>query len=125
MVMMADTDLGDIAEKVRAGRRLSYDDGLRLYATRDLFTLGELANLVRERLHGRRTYYNVNRHINYSNYCVLRCKFCSFYRPYPKEPRASARAEPPAEQGRPLAALPLAPTSAESNRADEGRAGAV
>lgn len=124
MVMMADTDLGDIAEKVRAGRRLSYDDGLRLYATRDLFTLGELANLVRERLHGRRTYYNVNRHINYSNYCVLRCKFCSFYRPYPKESRASARAEPPAEHGLPIATLPLAPTRAESNRTDEDRAGA-
>ncbi len=75
-------ELGTIAEKVRAGRRLDYDDGVRLFATRDIHTLGELANLVRERLHGRTTWYNVNRHINYTNYCVLRCKFCSFYRPY-------------------------------------------
>jgi aminodeoxyfutalosine synthase len=74
----------DISAKVRAGERLDAEDGLRLYTTPDIHTLGSLANEIRERLHGRRTYYNVNRHINYSNYCVLRCKFCSFYRPYPK-----------------------------------------
>ncbi len=78
------SDIADIAEKVRAAQRLTYDDGVRLYATRDIHTLGEMANLVRERLHGRTTWYNVNRHINYSNFCVLRCKFCSFYRPYQK-----------------------------------------
>ena len=75
-------DLRDIAEKVRASERLAYEDGVRLYESPDVHALGELANLVRERLHGRTTYYNVNRHINYTNYCVLRCKFCSFYRPY-------------------------------------------
>ena len=69
-------------EKVRAGERLSLDDGLALYRTRDVHTVGELANVARERRHGRKAYYNVNRHINYTNYCVLRCKFCSFYRPY-------------------------------------------
>ncbi len=73
-----------IADRVRGGEPLSAADGLRLYESPDLFTLGELANGVRERLHGRRAYYNVNLHINYSNYCVLRCKFCSFYRPFPK-----------------------------------------
>ena len=78
------TDLKDIAEKVRAGERLSFEDGVRLYESPDIHTLGELANLVRQRRHGRNTYYNINRHINYTNYCVLRCKFCSFYRPYPK-----------------------------------------
>lgn len=63
---------------------LSFDDALRLYESPDIFTLGEMANALRERLHGRTAYFNVNRHINYSNYCVLRCKFCSFYRPYDK-----------------------------------------
>lgn len=63
---------------------LSFDDALRLYESPDIFTLGEMANALRERLHGRQAFYNVNRHINYSNYCVLRCKFCSFYRPYEK-----------------------------------------
>ncbi|MCH7871998.1 MAG: CofH family radical SAM protein [Planctomycetes bacterium] len=79
-----DPALEPIREKVRAAERLSHDDGLTLYGSRDIFTLGELANIVRERLHGRKAYYNINRHINYTNYCVLRCKFCSFYRPYPK-----------------------------------------
>jgi aminodeoxyfutalosine synthase len=83
-----DPALEPIREKVLAGQRLARADGLALYRTRDLFTLGELANMVRERQHGRRAYYNINRHINYTNYCVLRCKFCSFYRPY--EPRGAA-----------------------------------
>lgn len=77
-----DPALEPIRAKIAAGQRLDRDDGLRLYRTRDLFTLGELADFVRQRLHGRRTYYVINRHINYTNYCVLRCKFCSFYRPY-------------------------------------------
>jgi aminodeoxyfutalosine synthase len=79
-----DPALKPIREKVLAGQRLTSDDGLALFATRDVFTLAQLANLVRERRHGRVAYYNVNRHINYTNYCVLRCKFCSFYRPYPR-----------------------------------------
>ena len=82
--LTTDTDLADIAAKVESGTRLTLEDGLSLFATSDIHTLGELANRVRERLHGRNAYYNVNRHINYTNYCVLRCKFCSFYRPYPK-----------------------------------------
>lgn len=75
-----DAELEPIREKVIAGERLSYDDGVTLYRSRDIFTLGELANLARERMHGRTAYYNINRHINYTNFCVLRCKFCSFYR---------------------------------------------
>ncbi len=75
-----DPGLEPIREKVLAGRRLSHEDGVALYRTRDIFTVGQLANLVRERLHGRNAYFNINRHINYTNYCVLRCKFCSFYR---------------------------------------------
>ncbi len=79
-----DNRLEDLEAKVRAGGRLTHEDGLRLYASRDIHTLGELADLVRQRLHGRQAFYNVNRHINYTNYCVLRCKFCAFYRPHPK-----------------------------------------
>ncbi len=76
--------LTDIHTKVEAGEPLSLEDGVRLYESPDIHTLGELANIVRERLHGRTAYYNINRHINYSNYCVLRCKFCGFYRPMDK-----------------------------------------
>jgi len=85
--------LGRISDKVHAGRRLELEDGAALYGARDIHEIGRLANLVRERLHGDAAYYNVNRHINYTNYCVLRCKFCSFYRPYPRHDAASAHSQ--------------------------------
>jgi aminodeoxyfutalosine synthase len=68
----------DIRAKVEAGRRLSFDDGLFLEEHADLFTLGELANLVRERKNGNVAYYNVNTHLNATNVCVYRCVFCAF-----------------------------------------------
>jgi aminodeoxyfutalosine synthase len=76
--MTADRRLAEIRDKVHAGTRLTFDDGLHLDRHADLFTLGELANLVRERKNGDRTYYNVNTHLNPTNVCVYRCSFCSF-----------------------------------------------
>ena len=71
----------EIADKVAAGERLSREEGIALFQSDDLFTLGSLANLVRERLHGDRTYYTHTLHVNYSNACVLSCALCAFYRP--------------------------------------------
>ncbi len=71
--------LSDLFEKVQAGRRLDAGDGMRLYTTPDLTAVGYLANLVRERRSGDRTYYVCNLHINYTNICNKLCKFCSFY----------------------------------------------
>src|SRR5215468_10557900 len=67
-----------IRAKVEDGARLSFDDGLYLEEHADLFTLGELANLVRERKSGNNAYYNVNTHLNPTNVCVYRCVFCAF-----------------------------------------------
>jgi aminodeoxyfutalosine synthase len=67
-----------ILEKVKAGERLSYADGLALYRSHDLLAVGYMANLVRERLHGDRTYFNVNRHINPTDVCVASCRLCAF-----------------------------------------------
>ncbi len=78
-------NLTDIAERIDSGTRLGFEDGVRLLRTRDIHTLGRLADLVRRRKHGDAAYYNVNRHINYTNLCVLRCKFCSFYKPWSPE----------------------------------------
>jgi len=74
------SELADIYEKVLAGQRLSREDGLRLSASQDLLTIGFLANLVRERLHGKKTYWVYNQHINYSNICANGCRFCAFSR---------------------------------------------
>src|SRR5215213_4168327 len=73
-----DPRLAAVRDKVYAGERLTLDDGLALEASADIFTLGELANLVRERKNGNVTYYNVNQHLNPTNVCVYRCLFCSF-----------------------------------------------
>ena len=67
-----------IGEKVDAGQRLSFDDGLTLEESTDLFALGAMANLVRERYNGQFGYYNVNTHINPTNVCVFTCDFCAF-----------------------------------------------
>jgi len=79
---LRDPALAPVAEKVLAGERLNHDDGLLVAMTTDLLGVGRLANLVRERLHGDTTYYNVNRHLNPTNVCVASCKLCAFYVPW-------------------------------------------
>jgi aminodeoxyfutalosine synthase len=69
-----------IQAKVRAGEPLSLEDGVALFAHPNLLDVGALANEVRERLHGDRTYFNRNLHINATNVCVASCMFCSFAR---------------------------------------------
>lgn len=72
-------DLIDIYKKVDEGTRLSYEDGVRLFNTPNLNAVGHMANIVRERHHGAKTYFVRNQHINYTNICNKFCKFCSFY----------------------------------------------
>jgi aminodeoxyfutalosine synthase len=74
------SSLDAIREKVQAGQRLDSNDGLTLLTSRDLWGVGELAHIVRTRKHGRSVCYNVNRHLNYSNLCILSCRFCEFQR---------------------------------------------
>jgi len=77
---MTKNHLQSVIEKVQTGQRLTTEDGLTLFRTPDIWTVIGLADLVRKRLHGKKTYYNINQHINYTNVCALSCKFCSFYR---------------------------------------------
>ncbi len=70
--------LDAIGQKVRAGERLSFDDGVALFRHPDVVAVGQLANEVRERLHGDRTYFNRNMRIEVTNVCVASCLFCSF-----------------------------------------------
>ncbi|MBU1040471.1 MAG: aminofutalosine synthase MqnE [Proteobacteria bacterium] len=72
--------LASIARKVEAGERLSLEDGRALFACPDVTAVGALAHLRRTALHGDRTYYVVNRHINYTNVCVNACAFCAYQR---------------------------------------------
>ncbi len=79
-LLLNDQTLRPIADKVLAGVRLSFEDGVQLYRSPDLLAVGWLANYVREKKHGNITYYNVNRHINPTNVCVAHCKLCAFGR---------------------------------------------
>jgi aminodeoxyfutalosine synthase len=72
------SELSDIYDKVVAGERITDADALRLFETKDLNALGAIADFVNQRKNGLRASYIVNRYINYSNYCILSCQFCSF-----------------------------------------------
>jgi len=72
--------LRDLYGKVAAGERISDSDALRLFESRDLNAVGAIADLARQRKVGNHASYILNRYINYSNYCVLSCQFCSFAR---------------------------------------------
>jgi aminodeoxyfutalosine synthase len=74
------SDLRDLYDQVAAGERISESDALRLFESKDLNALGAIADLARQRKVGRRASYIINRYINYSNYCILSCRFCSFAR---------------------------------------------
>ena len=79
---LLDPALESVAEKVLAGERLDRAEGILVATTDDLLGVGRLANIVRERLHGDRTYYNINRHLNPTNVCVASCKLCAYYVPW-------------------------------------------
>jgi len=72
------SDLAPLAEKVLDGERLSFEDGVRLFQTRDFLGLGRLANRVREDRHGNLAYYNVNRYLNPTNLCWVDCALCAW-----------------------------------------------
>jgi len=78
-----------IRSKVEAGERLDFEDGLFLMDSPDIVSIGELANIVRERKNGDKAYYIINRHINHTNVCLNECRFCAFQR-QPDEPDAYA-----------------------------------
>ncbi len=74
------SEVNDIYEKVVAGQRISEEDALRLFESKDLNAVGAIADFVRERKVGNRASFIINRYINYSNYCILSCQFCAFSR---------------------------------------------
>ncbi|NUM35837.1 MAG: aminofutalosine synthase MqnE [Candidatus Brocadiae bacterium] len=75
---MKDAALEDIYSKVLEGKRLSREDGIRLYQNPNLLAVGKLADIVRRKKNGNYATYVYNQHINYSNICLNRCRFCAF-----------------------------------------------
>lgn len=85
MPVSADSELGDICQKVYSGERLTREDAIRLYQTEDLMTVGALGEYARRRKAGpgkeRHVYYIHNMHLNPTNFCVETCRFCSYANP--------------------------------------------
>jgi len=67
----------NLKEKILSGTRIEFDEALALYDM-DFFELGEMANTIRQKRHGKKTYFNINRHINPTNICADVCKFCAY-----------------------------------------------
>jgi aminodeoxyfutalosine synthase len=67
-----------IRRKVEAEERLTFDEGVFLMNAQDLLAIGKIANIARRRKNGNRAYYTINGHINHTNVCVNKCKFCAF-----------------------------------------------
>jgi aminodeoxyfutalosine synthase len=86
-LVFEDQCLLSILGKIHRGERLDSRDAVALYRTSDLLALGYMANLVREKLHGNVTYFNVNRHINPTDVCVASCRLCAFGK-RAKDPKA-------------------------------------
>jgi len=86
--LISDKELFSIADKVLEGKRLSFEDGVKLFNTSDLLTLGFLANYVTEKKNGKYAYFVINRQINPTNVCVLDCKFCAFATIDKNDPKA-------------------------------------
>ena len=83
-----DAGLADIEDKLRAGERLCFDDGVQLFRCPDLLAVGWLANREREKRHADRTYFNFNLRLEPTNVCVASCLFCSFARLKPTDAAA-------------------------------------
>lgn len=74
----SDRDIFPVIDKVLEEKRLSFEDGVKLFNSSDILTIGALANYVTEKKNGKYAYFVINRQINPTNVCVLDCKFCAF-----------------------------------------------
>ena len=86
--LATDKELFPIIDKVLSDKRLSYEDGVKLFKTNDLLTLGVLANYKTEKLNGKYAYFVINRQINPTNICALDCSFCAFATMDKNDPKA-------------------------------------
>ena len=88
LTLTTDKNLFPIIDKVLNGERLSFEDGLKLFESSDILTIGSLANYITEKKNGKYAYFVINRQLNPTNVCVLDCKFCAFATIDKNDPKA-------------------------------------
>lgn len=71
-------ELAEVAEKIIKNERLNFDDGLMLYNSNDIISIGKMADYVRKKRHGNKAFFIYNQHINYTNICSNKCRFCAY-----------------------------------------------
>ncbi|WP_457640516.1 aminofutalosine synthase MqnE [Persephonella sp.] len=86
--MATDKNIFPVIDKVLEGKRLNMEDGVKLFESSDLLTVGILANYVTEKKNGKYAYFVINRQINPTNICALDCKFCAFATMDKNDPKA-------------------------------------
>ena len=86
--LATDKNLFPIIDKVLNGERLTFEDGLKLFESSDILTIGSLANYITEKKNGKYAYFVINRQLNPTNVCVLDCKFCAFATIDKNDPKA-------------------------------------
>lgn len=79
-IFLKDKKLFHLRDKVLAGKRLTADDGMTLYQSNDIIGIGSMADFMRSQRHGNKAYFVYNQHVNYTNICVNKCRFCAFSR---------------------------------------------
>lgn len=77
-IAFSDKTLAPIWDRVRAGERLSFEDGIAMLRSDDIAALGRMADFVKQKKSGNKVYFVINRHINPTNICVLSCSFCDY-----------------------------------------------
>lgn len=70
----------EITKKILNFEDITFEEALKLYIEGDMYFLGELAHALKEKIHEKRYYYTINRHINYTNICIINCKFCGYHK---------------------------------------------
>ena len=75
-----DSALKQIADKVIAKQRISFDDGVLLFEKAELGFVGALANYIKQQKSGDMVFFNRNFHVEPTNICVYTCSFCSYSR---------------------------------------------
>ena len=75
-----DRRMAEIVDKVMSGKRLSFEDGVFLYKSDDILTIGQLADVVNQRKNGKKVYFIENMSLYFTNVCEAHCSFCHFRR---------------------------------------------
>ncbi len=69
-----------VKDKIENSEPINIKDAKAILSSNSLIEIGMIANTLKLKKNGKKVYFVFNKHINYTNLCVSKCKFCAFYR---------------------------------------------